>query len=123
MTTSDRDRSSCTLMKRKMSGCPKQECACSTPASFFKDCKTSFVRPALTLMSMYALVAITSLLSIEAFSPRHASPVLGKDPMNVAALLLKPIASLGVELAQPFEICRSHVCPRERFHQPRSFLW
>src|SRR2546427_1593333 len=44
MTTSDKAFSSCTSMKLKMSGWPKQGCTCWTPAIVFKALTTSLVR-------------------------------------------------------------------------------
>src|SRR2546426_1115650 len=52
MTTSDKAFSSCTSMKLKMSGWPKQGCTCWTPAIVFRALTTSLVFPALTLTRM-----------------------------------------------------------------------
>jgi len=48
---------------------------------------------------MYAFVAIASLLSVETFSVRHLASMLGKDPMNVAALFVKGAPSAGKQRA------------------------
>src|SRR4026209_809639 len=109
MTTSERARSSATVMKRIISGRPKQEWACSTPASRLRTCNTSFVRPALTLMRIQAFVAIVPSL-LQLLSPaRHFPPSLRKHLVYVLTPLSESPACLFRESHQPIEVRRADV--------------
>jgi hypothetical protein len=68
------------------------------------------------------LVAIVSLLSVETFSARHRASMLGKNPMNVAALLAEHGSRPRVEVTQRFKVLGPHIDARKRSCEFRPLL-